>query len=1522
MDSRARAASANLCYSNGDGTARSSRSHRRPQTSRSLSTTISGIWLDGYTVRRIECPPEEIIGDANPKLDEKGRLRFRRKRPDLQSSLGTGNQSPLTRTLSKHTQHLASTMKLAPPKIPAFFEVSLGSSEVGRMKNQDVCHLELLSTAGGTVPVALVRACLEQVTLLCPKWSTLSLEQRQRFAVNEQLAWLQRGVNYVSTKFKCAEDVFDLDCSSLNADGEIGTLDRFIYYLFQHLQKLGCRFSECTNSVLYRTTLLCLQTILHCALERLKHIHQRSTERPLSPLIRQSVGLAKVDSTCSPMRNEQRADVLMFDPTITDPYLPTVPAELVSVKISSTQHINSDETELKSTNPASSNPLTSIPQIDPGTQTSWIPSFSITSEEKRLELSTLDPHASLMTSSSIPVLCGPAEHMRRTQNVDSIDKMTKPWEENECCTSVELLFTTANMRPSLIDRSDRTASEDRPNSEQSSRICATQRSSSIPRSLNRNAYYCLTFVPPNSNYSSDGMQESADLLALQVCSPTDPSYETQSVAFTQKTEAAQVINTYGDKELGSTTDKENQLHHTNSMTVHKQLVERILALMHKGLRVHGKTVTPLVRLSEDQKICHQVENLLDHTMAISLTKRINELCEGTSSMQLSQIVTSAPINIELLMAKKLLEIIPDVNFFYSTETILEGPGEARVFNLAYQIAQTITVNQTRGNSPDVVASSVAKILSRGLLGLAYSASCYAMDHLLETKVDTELRTCTMQQDSKCGLEGSRPTNSSTFLESQPTTMQTVITSNVSPAQCPLNVPNSTVTVQHGSHLPEEIRPSTAMKEQEISKKEKEVDSNYSIIPYCTRSLNSQELEPRVAETINPQNNFLSPTKFHLPAEEQRCVVVSCTDRNCFSPQPLTQHGVHSPERNAQHLLSVQSSPSEYVSNDENDTRNSLSSTYTEPQGRASMKEVTVEKDNMCVHMTFSVPDLKDTKQCVLRPLTIKTGSDKSQKETYTRLTSNDKDGIVLCKACSKQLGPYLYRQLEDGASVDNPFGIEVGIQCDRSRSRQNRSRSSMNRSAGRSSRFNLTAISMDDPGRMDPPTLSACVSAIHVSLNEDNDNDDRLSTDGSGRSSDKDGTHFMMNRRVRHRGFRTDEVTSTSSVIYRSVSMSVQEIQGNQDGVARELRAYPHWLTDNLTRIDNSEDARERGRSLTRGAAVPFTSRPRPKGDTLLQEKSLRSKQKTGQKTKLYWQSRKEQTANRRGDGGCKHSGRSRLNCSAEYTSYPEDDFSVPGQNLVGQKKPADPTEPFYSCLQELKKCLREAESRLKTVQNYSGQSIKITRTRPRIVPRQTTKKLVGIEARQKTHRGKPGRLKQWPTLPEDTYYDASALGGGSIGGESTTCDRLPTCSERTAPTSSRKQASIMKTAQKEDVPSARQLRKSCFRSYLNSSTGPPSTARWTVDDIRSRGPKFFPAPSMELPVRGTSNESRIPLGTQMSNCLLYVKHQGNKPLSGPLVSGQHTPHNSLSRSSFGQTSNMAVQNTSRLCKKVAHRME
>ncbi|GAA56487.1 hypothetical protein CLF_110987 [Clonorchis sinensis] len=1420
---------------------------------------------------------------------------------------------------------MASTIKLAPPKIPAFFTVRLGSSDVGRKINQDVCRLEPLSTADGTVPVALMRACLEQVTLLCPKWSTLSLEQRQRFAVNEQLVWLQQCVNYVSTKFKCAEDVFDLDCSFFNADEEIDILDQFIYHLFQHLQKLGCRlFSECTNSMLYRTTLLCLQTILQCALERLKHIQQRSTETPPSPLIHQSVGLTKDDSTWSPTRKEQQANLLKFDPTITDPYVPTVPAELVSVKISSTQQINSDETQLKSTNPASSNPVTSIPPIDQGTQTSWIPSFSITSEEKHLELSTLDPRVSLMTSSSIPILCGPAEHMKRIQHVNSIDKMTKPWEQNERCTSVELLFTTANLRPSLIDQSDPTASEDRPTSDQSSRMCATQRSSSIPRSLNRNVYYCLTFVPPNSKYSFDEMQESTDLLALQAGSPTDRSHETQSVAFTQNTGAAQLMTTYGDTELGSTTDKENQLDHANSMTVHKRIVVKILTMMHKGLTIYGKTVRPLVTLVADQKICHQVEHLLDHTMAISLTKRINELCEGTSSMQLSQIVTSAPINIELLMAKKLLEIIPDVNFVDSNETTLEGPGEARVFRLTHQIAQTITVkNQTRGNSPDVVAFSVAKILSRGLLGLAYSASCYAMDHLLATKVDAELRTCTVQQGWKCGFEGSRPTNSPLFLEGQTTTMQTVITSKVSPAQCPLNGPNSTVTAQHDSHLSETIRPSTAMKEQEISKKRKRTDSNYSVIPYCTKSLNSQNLEPGVAETISPQNDCLSPTKFHLPAEERRCVVVSCTDRDCFSPQ----HGVHSPERNAQHLLSVQSSPSEYVSSGEKDTSNSLSSTYTVAQGRASEKEGTVGKDSMCVHMTFSVPALKDTKQCVLRPLTIKTTSGNSQKETYTRLTANDKNEIVFCKACSKQLGPYLYRQLEDEVSVDKPFGIEVGIQCNRfssrSRSRQTRSESSMNRSVGGSSQFNLTAISMDDPGKVDPPTLSACVSAIHVSLNEDNENDDRFSTDGSDRSLDKSGTHFLMNRRVRHRGFRTDEVTSTSSVVYRSLSVSVQEIQGNQGGVTRERRAYPHWLADKLTRIDTSEDAWVRGGSLNRGTAVPLISKPRPKGDTLLQEKPLCSKKQAGKRTKLYWQSKKEQAASRRGDGGGKHSGRSGPKYSAEYASHP-DDFSVQEQAFVEQTKPIDPTEPFYSCLQELKKCLREAESRLKTVQNYSCQSIKITSARPRIVPRQTTKKTVGIEARQKTHRGKPERLKQWPTLPEDSYYDVSALGGGSGGGggESTTCDRLPTCSERTAPTSSHKQASTIKTEQKEDVPSARQLRKSCFRSNVHHSIGPPSTARWTVDDIRSRGPKFFPAPSMELPVRGTSNEPRIPLGTQMSNCLLYVKHQGNKPLSGALVSGQHTPHNTLSRSSFGQNSNMAVQNTPRLCKKVAHRME
>ncbi|KER30954.1 hypothetical protein T265_02763 [Opisthorchis viverrini] len=1428
----------------------------------------------------------------------------------------------VTRTLSKQTQNMTATVKLAPPKIPAFFAVRLGSSEVGLIKNQDVCRLEPLSTADGTVPVALMRACLEQVTLLCPKWSTLSLEQRQRFAVNEQLAWLQQCVKYISTKFKCAEDIFDLDCSSFNADEEIDTLDQFIYHLFQHLQKLGCRFSEYTNSVLYRTTLLCLQTILQCALERLKHIHQRSTERPASSLIHQSVGLAKDDSACSTTRNEQQADAVTFDPTITDSYLPTVPAELVSVKISSTQHINSDETELKSTNPASSNPFTSIPPKDQGTQTSWIPSFSITSEEKRLELSTLDPHVSLMTSSSIPILCGPAEHMKHIQHVDSIDKMTKPWEQDERCTSVELLFTTANMRPSLVDRSD----EDRPTSEQSSRMYATQRSSSIPRSPNRNAYYYLTFVPPNSKYGFDGMQELTDLPALKAGSPTDRCHETQDVAFMQKTGAAKLMTTCGDTELGSTTDKENQLDRTSSMTVHKRLVGKILALTHKGLTLYGKTVIPLVTLGEDQKICHQVEHLLDHTMATSLTKRMNELCEGTSSMQLSQIVTSAPINIELLMAKKLLELIPDVNFYYSNETIPEGPGEARVFTLLHQIVQTVSVNQTQGNSSDGVASNVAKNLSRGLLGLAYSASCYAMDHLLETKVDTELRTCARQQGWKYGLEGSRLISSSTYSDSQPTTMQTIVTSNVSPVQGPFKGPNSSITVQRDSHLSEAIRPSTAMKEQELSKKGNGAESSYSVMSYCARNLNSQDLEQRVAEAVNPRNECLSPTKFHLPAEEQRCVVVSCTDRNCFSPQPLTQHGPHSTEQRAQHLLSAQRSPSEYASNNENDGSPSLSSTYTEPQADASMKEVTVGKDNMCVHMTFSVTALKDTTQCVLRPLTIKTRSGNSKKETYTRLTSNDKNEIVFCEACSQQLRPYLYRQLEDGASVDNPFGIEVGIQCNRfssrSRSRQNRSRSSVNRSAGSSSRFNLTAMSMDDPGRMDPPTLSACVSAIHVSLNEDNENDNICSTDGSGRSSDDDDAHFMRNRHVRHRGFRTDEVTSTSSVIYRSVSVSVQEIQGNQDRVARELRVYPNWLTDKLKKIDVSEDTWVRSRRLTRGTEVPSISKPRPKGDTLLQEKSLCAKKQTGQKTKLYWQSRKEQTASIRGDGGCRHSGRSRFNYSAEHASYP-DDFSVPKQTFVGQKKSADPTEPFYSCLQELKKCLREAESRLKTVHNYSGQSIKITRTRPRIVPRQTSKKPVGIEARQKTHRGKPERLKQWPTLPDDSNYDASALGGSSGGGgESTTCDRLPTCSERTAPTSSHKQASTMKTEQKEDVPSARQLRKSCFRSTLHHSIGPPSTARWTVDDIRSRGPKFFPAPSMELPVRGTSNEPRIPVGTQMSNCLLYVKHQGNKPLCGPLISGQYTLHNTLSRSSFGQTSNMAAQNTPRLCKKVAHRME
>ncbi|KAF7232915.1 hypothetical protein EG68_06518 [Paragonimus skrjabini miyazakii] len=1379
-------------------------------------------------------------------------------------------------------------VRIKPPRLPALFVVRLGTevptwnTRLVDSTHEDILRISMPHMTSDDIPTELLSACLERIAIHSPKWQTLSIDERTAFSIQEQLEWLKDCLVHASTADNSKYFCFEMWNQLSGTESEqFQSVNQLLQDLFNQVNALTFNIPFCTVRMVRKTVGVCLMLLLQTMKNRLDEIlcTQMTGAHPsCSTSYHACVALDDSPESPSGTRSHWSSKFpKQYNPgSLIDSKGDLLPAEIVSVNLPCTPTMaTTHDFDAKFTY----SPLAKS-----------ISSFGLTSEFWE---------SSPMVRPTVPILTvshktvDTQERLKRSRSSSPLVLRQTPSDAN-ADRLFDLMSGPANCRQILVYEDRSTNYQEH---EQLKHLCKNPWRHSTPEGLDRLQYYRLTFSPPTFLENAEG---------------NSPFHYSDGQ---RRPEDQKVITV-----LDSSTMPQGD--HLPGHTVREQLGMQIISIIIKAIL--AKTHNSLIQCSEcfsrsfsDPTVSDQVQTFVDQAIAITVTHTMNTNLRG-SPTQLSQLVTSAPINVSLVMDKLLLHSLLAENFLEPRKKSLELnlPGECRIYQSAKELVQRVSKVINVVLNEETCETEIARNLTRHVLQLAFPAVRFAVKQLLMQSDTGPLwnsrkRFSSQPEllDNQTALLGQQQqplTWSATVIPTIPLTQPVKASrSSTEPVASDLNL-NSPVVLERAE--PAEIGHACNRQTDRYSRSPAVNCRAEILLDSKQDCLNRQEsMQPNVATNL---------TRPSLDAEERSCLLLSCADVEYISPQPLTHNELSSPEKMARRYLSVLSSRSEYVTDLENEYTSTTSSSYAEPVRRPEVKpRFMVEKAcNISVQVVFGPSFGADQSTCQMK---VSSGQNELTNSTLIEYGVDNSSAVTLCKNCSEQLLRCI-KHTDCGSQIDyisNHLCIQSTVAhsnantFDRVESRQSRV-NFMDRRPSKQNSTNTTHIT-DDRKKLDPPTRSNCVSAIRL------DSEEEMSYEVNAQLMDENETKVTVDD-----GANEHQLTgSTSRQAINLPAVNQTSFMPNEGDA--EMKQVNLDTADKANRRENG-NLKERTKTRTnpsewRGPAFSKNNKtqrfiPSNLGKVSntqssgggVRMKTQCNKASTWSKTPKGLPYMSNQKSGQRGDKKCQPIPESNpLDCD---TTKQDQESNIPkcldeafriNAKPYTQSSPHPSMDPFYSCLEELRECLMRAESRLDVVSQLAAHDMHQEDLRYTGDRTLCTRKPSGNEARSQYKRSAVNKhTGRWPSTSHLASSDTPRQT------ESTLPEKYPLKSDLTYISANQ---CVTRT-----LPNCESLHS--HRCYQLNNLTPASTARWTVDEVRSRGPAHFPGPCMELPISKSLSGKRVVThldGTSYQ--LLYAKRSNTT--SAPT---QRRWVKAPTRSPRGRIAEVLTQNsprqTQRLC--------
>uniref|UniRef100_A0A183AB49 BRCT domain-containing protein n=1 Tax=Echinostoma caproni TaxID=27848 RepID=A0A183AB49_9TREM len=794
-----------------------------------------------------------------------------------------------------------------------------------------------------------------------------------------------------------------------------------------------------------------------------------------------------------------------------------------------------------------------------------------------------------------------------------------------------------------------------------------------------------------------------------------------------------------------------------------KLLSRILIELTTRLGSTQAEVIQLLPVFHDQHVIQLVNHVIDQAVAITLTYRMNQLTSSHPSIPLSQLVTSSPVSVGLIMDKILLDSLNEVGT--SNAKIPSFPSYTHLYRHVTSLIDTIIqANESLRINPRTihVRSDTVRTVLILLWNSAYPAACLAMNRLLNDQdTSEEVISSYLKRDNS-------QKNVTDY--SNPSLHNDIWTTRVSNVPC--NIPL--------------VRVVTSAADSKLTRMG------------VTKFQEAIVINPRQAEKDHSEMGSIiksdrTTTDLH---SHSPCPILDVTSMECFSPPPVVNTLVPT-ECHGTHYVSVQSSRSGSLSSGASTNDVCLSDTHREDIVTHNLKQTNKE---VCFKFQLNGSTDEYNGMLFTQPNTAPTNT-RDDELDYFIPTALSK-AIQLCPMCTNQIqmliGAKTWR-FDDVMCESNQKElqsrqqrkVDVGVQFDGDHMTDKDDFGPLIdeqfRVPPRRRDFSLTPEKRDSATRM----VLECMIA-------------------HGRSPSQGAV---------------DDRVSAQSLVYHSMSLSMCDTQPEHCSSPIRNLLGPETGMNSMNTIklkqrsgDNMDAANKRPRQWVDSRAceiqVPKRSECQARG-VHQDENNAKFGFQMVQANSI------EKKINVRSTRSPKQSGDRRP--SRKSTKHAE---------VLSM-------EPFYSCLKELRDRLSRAESRLNTAfSNY----LMVQNKRLPVQPR-------GDLRSQRLDEPTTSQLHSRKKLTEKsrvTIWDSSSLAYISkhlLG--------KPRCQ----PVSQRKHSSHPNSRTRMKNSSA--VGKPRLR-FDPAKTSPPvltemNEARWTVDEIRSRGPGLFPSPNMELPVRANN---------------------------------------------------------------------
>ncbi|KAF5396629.1 hypothetical protein PHET_10377 [Paragonimus heterotremus] len=1374
-------------------------------------------------------------------------------------------------------------VRIKPPRLPALFVVRLGievptwNTGLVDGTHEDILQISMPDMKSDDIPTELLSTCLKRIAIHSPKWQILSIDERTAFSIEEQLEWLKDCLVHASTSDNSKHFCFELWKQQSETESErFQSVTQLLQGLFNQVNALTFNIPFCTVQMVRKTVGVCLMLLLQTMKNRLDEIlRTQMTSTSYHACV------ALDDSPESPSGTRSRWSSKFpkqYNPdSLIDTNGELLPAEIVSVNLpctptmAATQDFEAKFTSSPFAKSISSFGLTSefwesSPVVRPTVPTLTV-SHYIVGDQKRLKRSR----------SSSPLVL---HHIRSDANADRL---------------FDLMSGPANCRQTLVNE-DRSTNYQK--HEQFKHLCKIPWRHSTPEGLDHLQYYRLTFSPPT-------LPENAEENSLFHYSDRQHRPEDQKAIIV----------------LDSSTMPQGD--HLPGYTVREQLGVQIISIIIRAIL--AKTRNSLIQCSDcfsrsvsDPSVIGQVQTFIDQAIAITVTHTMNTNLRG-SPAQLSQLVTSAPINVSLVMDKLLLYSLLAEDFLEPKKKSHEFnlPGEYRINQSAKELVQRVSKVINVVLDEETSETEITRNLTRHVLRLAIPAVRFAVEQLLVQSDTRPLWNSRKRFSSQPELLDHQTALSRQ--QHQPLTWSTTVIPTISLTQ-PVKAsksPTEPVASDLNSNSPMALERAESADIGHVCSRQTGRYSRSPAVQCRADTLLDSKQECLDQQGFKQPNDATNPTRLSLDAEELSCLLLSCADVEYLSPQPLTHNELSSPEKMARRYLSVLSSRSEYVTDLENEYTSTTSSSYVEPVRRPEVKPkfVSGETCKISVQVVFGSSLGTDQSACQIK---VSSGQNVLTNSTLVDYGADNSSTVTLCKNCSEQLLRCI-KHTDCGSQIgytSNRLYIQSTVAhsnaniFDRVESRQSRV-NFMDRRPSKQNSVNTTHIT-DHPKNIDPPTRSNCVSAIRL-----NSEEEEISYEVNAQLMDENEAEVTVNYGANEhqltgspprQAFNLPAVNQTSFVStqgdaeMKPVSLYTADKSNRRENGNRRERTKTRTNPSEWRRPALSKKNKAQHFSPSNMSKVPNTQSSVGGVRMMVQcnKASTCSKIPKGQ---LYMSNRK---SDHKGDEkGQPTPELNPLDCDA---SKQDQDLSMPkcldetfltSANPCTQPSSHPSMDPFYSCLEELRECLVRAESRLDAVSQLAAhdmyqEDLRHTGDRT-LCTRKPSGNLTSSQIKRSVVTKHKGR---WPSTSQLVSSDSTRQA------ESSLPEKHPSKSDVTYISANQ---CVART-----LPNCESLHN--HRCYQLNNLTTATTARWTVDEIRSRGPAHFPGPCMELPIRKPPSGKRVVAhldGTSYQ--LLYAKRSNttNAPTQGRWVKAP-------TRSPRGRIAEVLTQNsprqTQRLC--------